>query len=260
MGELILEARGLSKQFRTDGGAVDALTDVSLQATRGSVLVLVGPSGCGKTTLLRILAGVESQTGGEIDLHRPEGHTGPIRTLVFQQDGLLPWKRIDQNVAFGLRMRGMDPAARQSRARDALSRFGLSAFASRFPRELSVGMQQRVALLRALLMETPLLLLDEPFASVDAQTRRILQEELLREQRRTGATVVLVTHDVDEALLLADTILVMSGRPGRIIDVIDLRTEKGARLEALGSAPTHLLRTRIWSQIESSVRAALGAA
>jgi NitT/TauT family transport system ATP-binding protein len=210
----LLEVRQLAKTFATRTGApVVALDGVSLAIAAGEVVGIVGPSGCGKTTLLRVVAGLTPPTNGEI-VHQARG---PFRVgVVFQDARLLPWRSAAGNVRFGLEGEGA-PADAASRVAAVLELVGLGGFADRYPHELSGGMQQRVALARALVVEPQLLLLDEPFGALDALTRRYLQEELARIVAHAGRTVMLITHDIDEALLLSDRVLVMSARPGRIL-------------------------------------------
>jgi sulfonate transport system ATP-binding protein len=210
----LLEVRGLAKTFPTRTGApIVALESVSLAIAPGEVVGIVGPSGCGKTTLLRVVANLTEPTGGAIvHLGRERFRVG----VVFQDARLLPWRTAAGNVRFGLEGDGA-PGDAAERVTAVLELVGLGGFADRYPHELSGGMQQRVALARALVVEPQLLLLDEPFGALDALTRSYLQEELARIVARAGRTVMLITHDIDEALLLSDRVLVMSARPGRIL-------------------------------------------
>ena len=207
----MLDARHLGKSYRLGDGDVVALADVSLSFPRGSITTVVGRSGCGKTTLLRLLAGLERPSSGE--LLRRDG--GPLRTgVVFQEARLMPWLDALGNVAFGLRRR-VSAAEAEERSRVALETVGLSTFADAMPGQLSGGMAQRVAIARALVTEPDLLLLDEPFAALDAFTRRAMQNELVAIWQKKGATIVFVTHDVEEAVLLGERVLELER--GRVV-------------------------------------------
>lgn len=212
-----LEMRGISKVYRGRGGSLEALRGVDLAVREGEFVAVLGPSGCGKTTLLQILAGLEVPTAGQVTLRgRPVRSWSRERTLIFQEYTLFPWLTARGNVEFGLALAGRPPAERRARALAQLERLGIAAFAESYPHQLSGGMQQRVALARALVVEPAVLLMDEPFAAVDAITRRHLQEELRQVQRAGGQTVLLVTHSVREALTLADRVVILSARPGRV--------------------------------------------
>jgi NitT/TauT family transport system ATP-binding protein len=200
-----------------------ALDGVDLNIQSGSLTALIGPTGCGKTTLLELLAGLQTPTEGAITIDG-EDVTGPRpdSILIFQHHNLFDWLTVRDNVAFGLRNRGLPPSEAKHQAAEQLERVGLAAFADRVPAELSGGMRQRVALARALVLAPRLLLMDEPFGSLDHQTRRIMQRYLLSTWRQSKATVVLVTHDLDEALRLADRIVLFSAGPGRPVEVVDV--------------------------------------
>lgn len=212
-----LEVQGLSKVYRNGTETVEALRRIDLVVREGEFVAVLGPSGCGKTTLLLIVAGLESPTAGEVRFRgRPIAGWGRERTLIFQEQALFPWLTAQGNVEFGLRMLGLPLEERRQRAREMLRKLSLEDFAQAYPHQLSGGMQQRVALARALAVEPDLLLMDEPFAAVDALTRRELQEELRRLTRASGQTVLLVTHSVREALLLADRLVLLTPRPARV--------------------------------------------
>jgi NitT/TauT family transport system ATP-binding protein len=214
-----VEFEAVSKTFH----GRSALTAVSVGITAGSFTVFVGPSGCGKSTLLNMVAGLESPTEGYIFVSgRQTG--GPTRdtALLFQNYNLFPWMTALDNVAFGLENRGLRRTRARAQARQLLERVGLGRFADRVPHELSGGMKQRVALVRAFALEPKVLLLDEPFAALDFQTRLMMQAYLLATWRNTAATVLMVTHDLFEALALADRIVLMSGTPGRIVSTLDI--------------------------------------
>ena len=214
---LCLEIRGLAKTYSDGGRSVEAIRRVDLTVRRGEFVVILGPSGCGKTTLLQIVAGLEAPTNGEVRfLGRPVHGWSRERTLIFQEYTLFPWLTARGNVEFGLRMLGLSPAERRRRALEMLRRLGLAGFAEAYPHQLSGGMQQRVALARALVVDPVLLLMDEPFAAVDAITRARLQEDLRHLQETYRKTVLLVTHSVREALALADRIVVLTARPAEV--------------------------------------------
>ncbi|OFX35142.1 MAG: ABC transporter ATP-binding protein [Armatimonadetes bacterium RBG_16_67_12] len=217
--------RDLSKVYYDvyAGQHVAAVDRVSLQIATGEFVSILGPSGCGKTTLLNIVAGFIPPTHGEITLNgrRIQG-PGPDRGVVFQSFALFPWKTVLDNVAFGLKMRGMPRDDRDRIAREYIALVGLAGSESRFPHELSGGMQQRVGVARVLANDPELMLMDEPFASVDAQTRMTLQEELTRIWEARQPTILFVTHDVEEAVFLANRVIVLSARPGRIRETLQV--------------------------------------
>jgi len=224
-----MSARQVSIAYAGRGGAtVLAIDRVDLSLRRGEFVCLLGPSGCGKTTLLNAVAGFLQISSGELTCEgRPIGRPGPDRAMVFQQPGLLPWRDVLHNVTYGLEMSGrMRGRAAAARARSLLELVGLIDFARSFPNQLSGGMQQRVNLARALAVEPQLLLLDEPFASVDAQTREALQVELLAICKRAAVTALFVTHDIAEAVFLADRVCIFSRRPGRIVREVRVRLPK----------------------------------
>jgi len=215
--DIRIAVRGLHKVFETASGqVVVALDDMNLSVRGGEFVCIVGPSGCGKSTLLRLLAGLEQSSSGEIliDVARSDR---PVNSMIFQEQSTFPWMTVRQNTAFGLDMRRVEKRARDERVTYYLQKVGLSDFASAYPHQLSGGMKQRVCLARAFANDPEVLLMDEPFASLDEQTRILMQEELLRVwEGEGGRTVVFITHSIDEAVLLADTVVVMSARPGRI--------------------------------------------
>jgi NitT/TauT family transport system ATP-binding protein len=219
----ILEAIHLSKQFATRQGTLAAIEDVSFGVTPGEFLCVVGPSGCGKTTLLRLLSGLLPPDGGQVRLHGLP-LPGPSREigLVFQKANLMPWRTVLDNVLLPLQVQRMLPAAAEGRAVQALELVGLMEFAHSYPRELSGGMTQRVAIARALAHEPQILLLDEPFGALDALTRERLNQELLGVWDASRKTVVMVTHDIREAVFLADRVLVLSQRPARVAAMVPI--------------------------------------
>src|SRR6266567_135040 len=223
-GEPAIVAEGASKLFLD--GAVVAFHQLSLKVRRNEILCVVGPSGCGKTTLLRCIAGLTDLSDGEILVQgKPVlGRPPDGVAMVFQHFGLLPWKTVYDNAAFGLRVAGVARAEVKERVAHYLNLVGLSGFEQHYPYQLSGGMQQRVGLVRALAMNPSVMLMDEPFAALDAQTREVLQEELLALMERADErkTMVFITHSIDEAIVLGDRVAVMSARPGRIKEVLDL--------------------------------------
>jgi len=251
----VVELRGVGKRY---GTGVEALRDVTAGFSRGKLTTLLGPSGCGKTTLLKIVAGLIQPTSGEVrvDGRRVEG-PGPERAFVFQDFALLPWATVLRNVAFGLELRGTPREAREATARNWIREVGLAGFEQSYPHQLSGGMRQRVGLARALVMEPDVLLLDEPFGALDAQTRLVLQEQLAALVERSGTTAILVTHSIEEAILLADTILVMTARPGRIaaeiaVDLPRPRSHGTAKEPAYGA-----LFERIYGLLRDEVMRAM---
>jgi NitT/TauT family transport system ATP-binding protein len=248
----VIEIRGLTKVFqdRSRGEDVVAIKDLSVDVRDNEFLTVIGPSGCGKTTLLRTLAGLEGWDEGEVLLDgRPLRGPGPERAMVFQNFALLPWANVLDNIAFGLEMRGVHRQARLGVAERLVRLVGLTGFERRLPRELSGGMQQRVGLARALAIDPRILLMDEPFGALDEQTRRTLQEELLGVWEREPKTVLFITHNMAEAVLLGDRIVLMTPRPGRVKEVIDNplprpRPRDVDRLPAFGE-----LRNYLWEQL-----------
>jgi NitT/TauT family transport system ATP-binding protein len=206
----LIELEGVVKQFPGDREPV--LAGISLEVSRGELVALIGPSGCGKSTVLNILAGLIRVTSGTLRINDRDARV----SYVFQRPRLLPWRKVRRNVEFSLEQANVTGAARRRAAEAAIERVNLTGHEDKYPHQLSGGMQQRVALARGLAIEPSVLLLDEPFGALDALTRSYMQEELLGIVRGTGTTALLVTHDIDEALLLADRVLVMSSRPGRI--------------------------------------------
>jgi NitT/TauT family transport system ATP-binding protein len=241
-------------------GSVSALQDVELSIAAGEFTVLVGPSGCGKSTLLDLLGGLTTPTAGRILLDG-EPVTGPglDRGIVFQQYALLPWRTALGNVEFGLEATGVPRAGRTDRAREVLDLVGLSGFEDRHPHALSGGMRQRVAIARSLAYDPDVLLMDEPFAALDAQTRESLQDELLRIWERTGKTVVFITHSIDEAVTLGQRVAVLTSRPGRVKEVVPIDLGARTQTEDLRSSPEfagqrHLIWTLLHDEINTARR------
>ena len=227
MTESIIEIRGIFKVYPGADGGCQALADVNHRFRRGTLTSLLGPSGCGKTTLLKIIAGLLSATQGEVWVKGQQVTApGPDRAFVFQDFALLPWATTLRNVAFGLELRGVPKAKRFEIAHKYIEQVGLSGFENNYPYELSGGMCQRVGLARALTVDSEILLMDEPFGSIDEQTRRKLQEDLLELLDYTKKTVIFVTHSIEEAVYLSDQILLLTPRPGTVMEIIDPRIDR----------------------------------
>ncbi|MEI7783307.1 MAG: ABC transporter ATP-binding protein [Betaproteobacteria bacterium] len=245
--------QGVHKRFRSkDGSDVVALHDVSFDVKAGEFVTVVGPSGCGKSTLLRILAGLARASQGEVTLAgRPVN--GPSRDVgvVFQAPVLLPWRTVLENVLVPAQIQGRDVKASTERAKHYLQLVGLEQFHTKYPSELSGGMQQRVGIARALVNDPALLLMDEPFGALDAMTRESMNVELLKLKERTGATIMLVTHSIPEAVFLGDRVVVMSPRPGRITQILDVDLPRQRTLE--------LINTDLFGTYVSGIRANLNA-
>jgi ABC-type nitrate/sulfonate/bicarbonate transport system ATPase subunit len=247
-----LEVRNVSKSYGNGAKALSVLESFSLSVAELEFLVLLGPSGCGKSTLLRIIDGIESCDHGQIILDDDDvtGTTGHGRGMVFQSFELFPWRSTVDNVAFGLEVAGVGRKERLDIAREYIELVGLTGFEHAYPHELSGGMQQRVGIARALAINPSILLMDEPYGALDVQTRDLLQEELLDIWDRQRKTVIFVTHSIEEALYLADRIVVMSPRPGRIEHVIDVPFGRPRR-EEIKSTPEFLqMRREIWQSLK----------
>jgi NitT/TauT family transport system ATP-binding protein len=254
-----IAVRGLRKHFvdisRQD--QIVALDGIDLEIGDDEFLTILGPSGCGKTTLLNIIAGFDRATSGDVRL---DGEAilkpGPDRGVVFQEYALFPWLTVEQNIEFGLRERRIAKAQRRARVRDQIASVGLSGFERRYPQELSGGMRQRVAIARALVNDPKILLLDEPFAALDAQTRTLMQQELLRVWSAARRTAIFITHNIEEAILLGDRVVVMTARPGRIKEIVAVDLP---RPRDVTSADFNETRRRIGSMLESEVQATFAA-
>ncbi len=250
-GRIKLSVQNLSKNF--DG--LEVLDDISLEVAEGEFVCIVGPSGCGKTTFLRIVGGLETTNGGVIEIDgnlvdRP----GADRGFVFQADSLLPWRRVFNNAFIGLEVNHRTSAEDKSMTRKLLELVGLGGFEDYFPRQLSGGMRQRVNLARAIAVNPEVLLMDEPFSGLDAQTREIMQTELLRIWREGRKTVIFITHQIDEAVYLADRVVVFARRPGRIQDIVPIELPRPRELSIKRDAAFAPYVDRIWQQIELDVR------
>ena len=220
---VILEVKGLDKEFDTPQGQVTALRDIHFKTHRRELVCVIGPSGCGKSTLIRILAGLEEETRGEVLLDgKPVHGPGPDRGMVFQGYTLFPWLTVRKNVMFGLEMGGHGRLGSEQEALQWIELVGLSKFANSYPHQLSGGMKQRVAIARALANQPRILLMDEPFGALDAQSRAKMQAYLLEIWRNIDVTILFITHDLDEAIYLADRILVLKAHPGEVQELIEV--------------------------------------
>jgi NitT/TauT family transport system ATP-binding protein len=240
---VVLEVEHLGRDFASEQGVVTALRDVCFKVHRREFVCVIGPSGCGKSTLIRMVAGLDYPTTGRMLLDGREVHgPGPDRGMVFQGYTLFPWLSVTRNVAFGLEMQGMDHGLAEREARQWIDLVGLTRFASAYPAQLSGGMKQRTAIARALAANPRILLMDEPFGALDAQTRAQMQTHLLEIWRNVDVTILFITHDLDEAVLLADRILVLKANPGEVQEVIEVCVPRPRSLAQLTS--TEFLATR----------------
>jgi ABC-type nitrate/sulfonate/bicarbonate transport system ATPase subunit len=254
-GAPLIRVERVTKRYATGTGPVEALRDVSLAVGAGEFCTIIGPSGCGKSTLLGMVGGLVAADDGAVEVEgRPVTGPDPGRVAtVFQDPGLFPWRSTVDNIAFGLELRGMARPERRRRATALLGPLGLKDFADRYPRELSGGMRQRVAIGRALALDTRILLMDEPFGALDEQTRVLMGEWLLGIWRRSGKTVIFVTHSLHEALALSTRVVVMTARPGRIKTELPLALDYPRAME---SPELVALRAKLWDEIrEESLRA-----
>jgi NitT/TauT family transport system ATP-binding protein len=249
---------GVTKTFAGAQGAIQALGPLDVALPRGEFFSVVGPSGCGKSTLLDILAGLSVPTAGTVTFNGKtvSGSVPDGIGVVFQQDASFAWLTVWDNVAFGLRRRGMDSAEIKRRVDHAVSFMGLAGFAGAYPAQLSGGMKQRVCIARTLVLQPEVLLLDEPFGALDQQTRLLMGDELLRLWRDTGATVVLITHALDEAAMLSDRVGLMSARPGRFIDIVATEWPRDRDSRIVSHERFGAITGRLWLQLrEESLRA-----
>ncbi len=256
MSEPMISIQGVSKHF----GEFQALQHVDLEVAKGEFVVLLGASGCGKSTLLNLITGFDRPTGGRIIVNgREVNKVDPHCGMVFQQYALFPWLSVKENVGFGLKMRGMGRTERDKVAQRFIEMVGLKGFEDKFPNALSGGMRQRVSIARVLANDPDVILLDEPFAALDAMTRQVLQDELLRIYEQSGKTIVFITHSIDEALLLSTRMLIMSARPGRIVTDLhnDLPMPRTAEVQL--SPRYNELKSQIWETVQAEVMRSLEA-
>jgi NitT/TauT family transport system ATP-binding protein len=247
----------VSKTYDARNRHVAALQEVSFTAHAVEFVCIVGPSGCGKTTLLKLIAGLLEPSAGDIAFNNQPPGDRPHCILVFQERGLFPWMSVLDNAAFGLEMMGIGQRERHARARAFIERVGLAAFAHSYPHELSVGMRQRVAIARAFVTDPDILLMDEPFGALDAQTRLVLQEELLHVWKEQRRLILYVTHDIDEAVMLGDRVLVLSGRPGRIMQDLPVPLERPRDLLNREDPIIAKMRWQIWQTLRDEVHKSL---
>ncbi|HEY8381521.1 MAG TPA: ABC transporter ATP-binding protein [Microvirga sp.] len=256
MGSIRFE--NVDKVFGPQSGGVKVLDTINLEIRDKEFVAIVGPSGCGKTTCLRMVAGFEAPSAGLVSVNGREIKApGPDRAVVFQQFALFPWKTVRENIDLGLRNKGISKTGRADLIADALKLMNLESHADAYPHQLSGGMQQRVAIARAYVLDPEVLLMDEPFGALDAQTRVVMQEELVRLARVNPRTVLFITHAVEEAVYLADRVAIMSRRPGRIKEIVDVRSirlsedwDRHAKIEDVMDLESFVhLRTQIWRSL-----------
>lgn len=245
--------RGLTKTFRTKTREVEALSNVDLDVYDKEFLCLVGPSGCGKSTLLRILAGLEARTGGELAIVHADP-ARPLSSMVFQEQSAFPWMDVVQNIGYGLRARGVGRKERARRVQEFVEKVGLDGFEKAHPHELSGGMRQRVSVARAFANDPEMLLMDEPFGSLDEQLKFVLQEELMRIWEEEHKTVLFVTHSIEEAVALGDRVAVFGIRPGRIKEIVEVPISRPRDVMAIRTSPAFLETiSTIWELLRDEV-------
>lgn len=259
VSETLMLVESLTKVYSSDAGDVVALKDIDLFVQKGEFVCVVGPSGCGKTTLLEILAGLRLPTSGSVRI-KGEQVTEPRRSIgvVFQEESTFPWRTVLENVEFGLEMYGTSKSERRERAREMIKLVELDQFEDAYPHQLSGGMRQRVAIARTLVTHPEIVVMDEPFGALDEQTRLILGGELLKIVERTEATVVLVTHSIQEAALLSDRVVVLSARPGRMKTVVESSLPRPRNASALTTPEFAAVTQQLWSSLEEESLMARG--
>ena len=256
MTRALVVVRDVSQTFGVDGASIPALDSINLEIPDGQFVAVVGPSGCGKSTLLSLVAGLRTPTRGTV-LCDGEPITAPMPRkvgMIFQEANLLPWLSAIDNVAFPLKLRRVPKPERLAAAARMLELTGLAGFETRLPHELSGGMKQRVAIARGLVQNPAVLLMDEPFASLDEQTRMVLGDELLRIWSETRKTVLFVTHSLNEAVYLADRVIVLSARPGRVVDDVPVELPRPRSFALTSSERFGVLKDRIWQHIKQAER------
>jgi len=250
-------SRNVNKIYSTVRGPTTALKDFSLDVADGEFVCVVGPSGCGKSTYLRILAGLDTFNSGKVLIRPGADPRKPLNSVVFQEYAVFPWKTVLENVTFGLQMRGVAKAERVERAEYWLERVGLRKFAGYYPHQISGGMKQRVSIVRALANDPEVLLMDEPLGALDAQTRIVLQDELLRIWEETRKTVVYITHSLDEAILLGDRVILMTAHPGRHLATFHIDIKRPRTVETMNNAQFAEFRSAIWDLLAKEVARAM---
>ena len=243
----------VSKLFKSRNGVISALENISFHTEEQEFLCILGPSGCGKTTLLRIIAGLLEPTTGKITCEGTRSPGAPPTALVFQEHGIFPWMNVIDNVCFSLEMGGIAKRDRYRMAMPFIDRMGLTSFTKNYPHQLSSGMKQRVGLARAVVSGADILLMDEPFAALDAQMRFISQEQLLEMHREYHRSVIYITHDIDEAMLLADRIILLTARPGQIKDEIKIPFGRPRNVNGENASAFAKMKVEIWRQIKEEV-------
>ena len=251
MSDSLVVAKNVTRVFKSSGGMTDvhALGPIDLTLDNGEFFTVVGPSGCGKSTLLEIISGLAEATDGEVwfDGARVRQAVPPGVGIVFQEDASFPWLTVWENIAFGLKRKGVEPGEISRLVDNALRLTGLRSFATAYPAQLSGGMRQRVCIARILVLEPRLILLDEPFGALDQQTRLIMGDELLKLWRETGATILLITHALDEATMLSDRVGVMSARPGRFLDVVTTGWKRDRDSRVVSDPEFGKITSHLWS-------------
>ena len=254
--KLVIE--NINKEFKNaQGKTLPVLQDINLTINKEEFVALVGPSGCGKSTLLNLAAGLLDPTSGTIKFTEVEGNKEPRMSIVFQETGLFPWRSVAENVAFGLEAENFPAEKRKERIAHYIELVGLKGFESSFPHQLSGGMRQRVGIARALAVEPDVLLMDEPFSALDAQTRTIMQEELVTLWEKTRLTTLYVTHNIQEAVMLADRVVLLSRRPGKISKILEINIPRAERSNPENAEAIAEFIRIIWEHISNDARAAL---
>ena len=257
MSVIALQASGIKKSYAKNGRPLEILDVERFAAREGEFITIIGPSGCGKSTFLHIMGGFIKAEAGRIEVYgREVSDPGPDRGMMFQEFSLFPWKSVAGNIAWGLEVQGLPRQAIEETVGRYLDMTGLTDFRNHYPAELSGGMKQRAALARVLAFDPKVLLMDEPFGALDAQTRELMQEELMRVWERTRKTIVFVTHDIEEAVYLGDRVVVLTARPGRVREEVKIDLPRPRGLEIKKSMQCHEYRNYIWDLIRSESRRA----
>lgn len=250
-----IELSNVRKSYESKQGEVVAVDDVDLEIKDGEFFCLLGPSGCGKSTVLRIVGDLLDFDSGSVNIYQNgDGSDKPLTSMVFQEYGIFPWKSVIDNVAFGLKMRGVDKATRYEVARKYIEKVNLAGFEDSYPHQLSGGMKQRVSIARSFANDPVILLMDEPFGALDAQTKEVLQDELLTIWNEDRKTALYVTHDIDEALTLGDRLGIMTARPGSIKDIIEIDLPRPRSRETQSTEEYISLRDRVRSILKTEVQ------